>query len=390
MLTLTTGLDGFTRVYLDAVEILTRNFIPTIDLIHLAQAEGFGARLPCSIAQASVYGHPTSLTGDQGLNTSDITAIYNGGVTIDERTLTLTSGPNPIVLKSFWTFGDDLADTTATTVDLVGTANLNVTNGTATIVTDSPTTISIAADIDQIISDWNAANPGNTVTLSSGDGTQIPTEDLILTGGVDGSDIDQIISDWNAANPGNTVTLSSGDGSQIPTADLILTGGVDGSEVLGGGVAVEGFGVFYKNENMVTPVNSEIYRHMERFVGDVDNLDTFTLGFLPDPRLLNVYEINTGQTYRYGAFVVSGNQVIFEPDTFNKPENVVLEFLQVQGGSFDNSDKNIALLANNHLGSADSSIDLSVAGRGIFLRKPNGELVEAVINDYNEWEFWSI
>jgi hypothetical protein len=155
-------------------------------------------------------------------------------------------------------------------------------------------------------------------------------------------------------------------------------------------VAIEGFGIFYKNENMVTPVNSEIYRHMERFVGDVDNLDTFTLGFLPDPRLLNVYEINTGQTYRYGAFVVSGNQVIFEPDTFNKPEDVVLEFLQVQGGSFDNSDKNIALLANNHLGSADSSIDLSVAGRGIFLRKPNGELVEAVINNDDQWEFWSI
>lgn len=155
-------------------------------------------------------------------------------------------------------------------------------------------------------------------------------------------------------------------------------------------VAVEGFGVFYKNENMVTPVTSEIYRHMERFVGDVDNLDTFTLGFLPDPRLLNVYEINTGQTYRYGAFVISGNQVIFEPDTFNKPETVILEFLQVQGGSFDNSDKNLALLANNHLGSADSSIDLSVAGRGIFLRKPNGELVEATINDDDQWEFWSI
>lgn len=54
---------------------------------------------------------------------------------------------------------------------------------------------------------------------------------ITLTG--DGAkDVDTLISDWNIANPANTVTLASGDGTQVPdnltTLDLI--GGVDGTE----------------------------------------------------------------------------------------------------------------------------------------------------------------
>jgi len=44
----------------------------------------------------------------------------------------------------------------------------------------------------------------------------------------DGSDIDALITAWNGANIGNTVTLSLGDGSQIPTANIVLAGGADG------------------------------------------------------------------------------------------------------------------------------------------------------------------
>lgn len=38
-------------------------------------------------------------------------------------------------------------------------------------------------------------------------------------------DVDTLISDWNGANPANTVTLLSGDGSQVPTANIVLSGG---------------------------------------------------------------------------------------------------------------------------------------------------------------------
>jgi hypothetical protein len=146
-------------------------------------------------------------------------------------------------------------------------------------------------------------------------------------------------------------------------------------------VVSEGFGVFYKDDNKVTPVDGNVFRNVSTFVGNVDNLDTFTLDFLPDPRLLHVYEWGTGQVYRYGAFVIQGHDIIFEPNTFNKPETVSLEFLQIQGGSFDNSDRNAALLAANFLGSTDSNIDLSVAGRGIMLRSDDGTLYEIVIKN---------
>lgn len=146
-------------------------------------------------------------------------------------------------------------------------------------------------------------------------------------------------------------------------------------------VVSEGFGIFYKEDTKISPVDGNILRHVETFVGDVDNLDTFTLTFLPDPRLIHVYELGTGQVYRYGAFVIQGYDIIFEPNTFNKPETVSLEFLQIQGGSFDNSDKNASLLAANHLGSTDGNIDLSVADRGILLRSADGTLYEIVIKN---------
>ena len=155
-------------------------------------------------------------------------------------------------------------------------------------------------------------------------------------------------------------------------------------------VASEGFGLFYKDDNKVSPVDGNVFRNVSTFVGDVDNLDTFTLTFLPDPRLLHVYEWGTGQVYRYGAFVIQGYDVIFEPNTFNKPETVSLEFLQIQGGSFDNSDKNASLLAANHLGSTDANIDLSVAGRGLFLRRPDGTLREITIDDGDNIVIYSV
>jgi hypothetical protein len=56
-------------------------------------------------------------------------------------------------------------------------------------------------------------------------------------------------------------------------------------------------------------------------------------------------------------------------------------FDQTAGASFDNSDVNANLLATNHLGSTDGSIDRSLAGRGIYLRSPNGTLFELVVED---------
>ena len=147
-------------------------------------------------------------------------------------------------------------------------------------------------------------------------------------------------------------------------------------------VSANGFGIFYKRDENVTYVDGSILRYVETFVGDVDNLSEFTINFTPDVRLMTIYELGTGQAYRYGAWVIDANgNIVFPANTFNKPGTVTLEFLQVQGGSFDNSDRNQLVLAGNHLGSLNPNLDFSVADRGIHLRSANGTLYEIVVKD---------
>jgi len=148
-------------------------------------------------------------------------------------------------------------------------------------------------------------------------------------------------------------------------------------------VVSEGFGIFYKDDNLVTAVDGNILRHLERFVGDVDNLNEFSPSYTVDPFLTTIYEWGTGQAYRYGeAWVINGaGNVEFPPNTFNKPENITLEFLQISGGSVDNSDNNRLLMAANHFGSLNPALDLSVPDRGFHLRSADGTLYEIVVKD---------
>ena len=144
--------------------------------------------------------------------------------------------------------------------------------------------------------------------------------------------------------------------------------------------SLAGYGIFYDGTSgLVTGIlNKEIFS----FDGIADNDNEFTLSnFLPDPDLLRVYEIETGQVYVYGTFVLDGHKVTFPVNTFNKVGTVTLLFDQMHGTSFDNADNNAALLAANRLGSTDPAIDRSVAGEGIILRADNGTLVEASL----EW-----
>jgi hypothetical protein len=45
-----------------------------------------------------------------------------------------------------------------------------------------------------------------------------------------GATVTARIAAWNAANPSNQVTLTSGDGAQIHTASIVLSGGTDASD----------------------------------------------------------------------------------------------------------------------------------------------------------------
>lgn len=132
-------------------------------------------------------------------------------------------------------------------------------------------------------------------------------------------------------------------------------------------------------------------REVFKFSGN-DNLNTFTVTtFMPDPDLLMVFEAETGQVYVNGGFALQGQNIVFPPNTFNKPgDDITLIAVQNQGSAFDNSDRNAALLAANNLGSTDPSIDRSQNGRGIFLRRPDGTLREITIDNDDNIQIWSV
>lgn len=140
------------------------------------------------------------------------------------------------------------------------------------------------------------------------------------------------------------------------------------------GSRILGFGVFYGRESISETTVSVPNIHREIFSGD-SNTYEFTLPFLPDIDLLRVYDVKSGQVYVYPSFDVSGNKVSFLTGTFLSPgENIFLLFDQSLGGSFDNSDKNRLLMAENGLGSLDGNLDASSPGVGLKLRSPDGQL----------------
>ena len=155
-------------------------------------------------------------------------------------------------------------------------------------------------------------------------------------------------------------------------------------------VAIKGYGLFYDVGGVVA--QGEKLTKSFNFLSNTDNLDTFDLGWIPDTDLLEVYHIQTGQVYKFPAFSVSGTNIVFPADTFEQAsdESVTLFAIQTKGTSFDNSDSNAALLADNGLGSLDGTIDKSVAGKGIKQRTPNGTLVEIRVNDDFEIEIYEV
>jgi hypothetical protein len=127
-----------------------------------------------------------------------------------------------------------LATDITITADNVGAVgNIKLANGASTIT--------------ELITEWNVAHPTNTITLTSGDGTQVPLVRFFGTvAGITTSvDIKQdagttwvetitlvadgvksvatLVSDWNTANPTQTLTVASGVTTQIPTDDIVLT-----------------------------------------------------------------------------------------------------------------------------------------------------------------------
>jgi hypothetical protein len=153
---------------------------------------------------------------------------------------------------------------------------------------------------------------------------------------------------------------------------------------------LSGFGVLYE-PSIGQVVGGSLRRDIKSF-RTTDNLNSFSLNFIPDTNLLRIYHVETGQVYRFPSFTISGSTVTFPVNTFSSVEDelITLIFDQSEGTSFDNSDLNAALLSENHLGSTDGSLDKSANGYGIKLRRPDGTLRELALDDSDNIVIYSV
>lgn len=154
---------------------------------------------------------------------------------------------------------------------------------------------------------------------------------------------------------------------------------------------LEGYGIFYDKALAANVASGSINVEVFEFSGSSNTYEFTLTKFVPHPDLLKVYDVNTGQVYDYGAFGFDGQKVVFESGQFYQPgQTIKLRFIQVEGTVFDGSDTNALLLASNHLGSTDGGIDRSIAGRGIFLRRPDGTLREICLDDSDNIVIYSV
>jgi len=115
------------------------------------------------------------------------------------------------------TFGTFSGKVAGMTTDVVITADVAGTWGNITLPVVS------GNDIEQMIADWNLANPTNTVTFTSGNPEQIPTEAIELTGGTNytRADTDPYIEDvLNFSLSGKVVPITLMNLSTTDTVDV--------------------------------------------------------------------------------------------------------------------------------------------------------------------------
>lgn len=144
-----------------------------------------------------------------------------------------------------------------------------------------------------------------------------------------------------------------------------------------------GLGVFYGEQN---PLVYDEHQAIQRFDldGDDDETELTVTKFVPDPLTCKVYLVNTGQVIRWPAFAVDGRKLVFAAGQFLIPgETVYVLVDQSEAQVFDNSDMNANLLASNHLGSTDATIDRSQPGRGIIVQRPDGTKREITLDNFD-------
>lgn len=312
--------------------------------------------------------------------------------------------------RGYHKFTEEIVDQTLNTVALSGTLNSSnqvsqsfvVASGDKYLIkkvnvsgtkTGSPSGylyLSVCAD--------NAGSPGtvlsesNAISVSSilpGPGSYlVDIPDIYLPAGTYHLKVRSDNAYKSSYSAGvNQISLSSAQsgGANLDLRVKVISSATAGIKKL------EGYGIFYDKALAANVASGSINLEVFEFDGGLNTYEFTLTKFTPHPDLLKVYDVNTGQVYDYGAFSFNGQKVTFESGQFYNPgQTIKLRFIQIEGSAFDNSDVNALLMASNHLGSTDASIDRSIAGRGIFLRRPDGTLREICIDNSDNIVVYSV
>lgn len=139
---------------------------------------------------------------------------------------------------------------------------------------------------------------------------------------------------------------------------------------------LEGYGVFFGEQGGAIEPAVEEPQYF-RFSGSLDQTDFLITNFYPNPKRVRATFVNSGLTFIHPFFDVIGNLLKFNAGTFLYPGmDLILKVENMELGGASNIDvsKINALLAENALGSENGVLDLSQAGKGIKIRRPDGTL----------------
>lgn len=104
-----------------------------------------------------------------------------------------------------------------------------------------------------------------------------------------------------------------------------------------GSKKLKAFGVFY-DEHVGDAIDGIDATQTFTFSGNLNTTSFLVTNFLPTQEKLKVYDIKTGQVYRYPAFNINGNTITFDSGTFLSPgETVQLIFDQSEGAAIASS-----------------------------------------------------
>jgi len=264
------------------------------------------------------------------------------------------------------------------TTDVVIDALVRGPAGNITLVADSVT------DIDGLILAWNTANADNQVVLTSGDGSQIPTADIVLSGGdelerlavdaamkdgygapisstngalnsfitnssivVEADDLD--IRDLDAAQDSVAAHLFDGSGNAISSTDGALDVNLKSPLV----VDVDIDGVYESDDNPTPDSAGAIFHTRAASITIVEQVERTTAAAVAAVAAADISKINAldVNSFLYAVNDDSGDLELLSLSDENGGLNV-----NISGGEVEIND---AALANTAIKSAANGLDVA-------------------------------